>query len=137
MSGKSRGAGVARVRTDWGGAMSASQHDLGKQLRVERRRLVLQLEHHGIFEQENPGLGNHMADHATEVFEQAKSLALRQRLEQSILEVDQALRRLEQGTYGLCESCGHRIDPARLDVLPTAQLCMQCQQRLETMPPCK
>ena len=117
--------------------MAEPREDLKTRLAAERVRLVLQLEHHGIFEQENPGLGNHMADDATEVFEQAKSLALRQRLEQSIQEVDLALRRLAEGTYGFCESCGENIDPARLNVIPTARLCMPCQQRLETMPELK
>ena len=114
--------------------MAGQLDTLKRRLTTERQKLIQQLEHHGIYEQENPGLGNHMADDATEVFEQAKSLALRQRLEQSIQEVEGALERLELGTYGLCESCGRSIDPARLKVIPSAHLCMQCQQRTEIRP---
>jgi DnaK suppressor protein len=42
-----------------------------------------------------------------------------------------ALARFQQGTYGLCERCGMAIDPARLQALPYAALCMACQQHLE------
>jgi DnaK suppressor protein len=110
------------------------QDTLKRRLATERQQLIQQLEYHGIYQKQNPGLGNHMADDATEVFEQAKSLALRQRLERSILDVEQALGRLEKGTYGLCESCGQSIDPARLRVIPTAPLCMECQRRIENRP---
>jgi DnaK suppressor protein len=79
----------------------------------------------------NLGYGNHMADDATEAFEQAKDLALRQNAQQLLVQVTDALARFEQGTYGTCESCGEQIDPARLNALPSATLCIRCQQRLE------
>jgi len=78
---------------------------------------------------ENLGYGNHMADDATEAFEQAKVLALRRNLEDMLAEVNDALDRLERGTYGICESCAKPIDPERLKVLPYARLCMDCQQK--------
>jgi RNA polymerase-binding transcription factor DksA len=37
----------------------------------------------------------------------------------------------KQGKYGICESCGERIDPARLEILPEATLCLNCQRELE------
>jgi RNA polymerase-binding protein DksA len=79
---------------------------------------------------ENLGYGNHMADHASEAFEQAKGLALRQNAEQLLTQVEDALERFDQGTYGLCRHCGAEIDPARLKALPYATLCLHCQQRL-------
>jgi DnaK suppressor protein len=42
-------------------------------------------------------------------------------------EIDRALRRLDAGTYGTCEVCGQSIDPARLDALPAATLCVGCK----------
>lgn len=78
---------------------------------------------------ENLGYGNHMADDASEAFEQAKELALHQNAEQLLLKVKQALNRFDQGTYGTCESCGTAIDPARLQALPYATFCLRCQQR--------
>ena len=78
----------------------------------------------------NLGYGNHMADDATEAFEQAKELALHQNAKQLLTQVTVALERFDQGTYGLCERCNAEIDPARLEALPYATLCLHCQQRL-------
>jgi RNA polymerase-binding protein DksA len=78
----------------------------------------------------NLGYGNHMADDATEAFEQAKDLALRQNAEQLLAQVTDALERFDEGTYGLCDRCGAEIDPARLKALPYVTLCLHCQQRL-------
>ncbi len=80
---------------------------------------------------ENLGYGNHMADDATEAFEQAKDLALRQNAAKLLSQVNDALERFEQGTYGICEMCGAEIDPARLKALPYATLCLRCQQRVD------
>lgn len=80
---------------------------------------------------ESLGYGNHMADDATEAYEQAKELALRQNAERLLGQVNDALERLEEGTYGRCEQCGEEIDPARLKALPYATLCLRCQQRLD------
>jgi RNA polymerase-binding transcription factor DksA len=41
-------------------------------------------------------------------------------------QVDQAIRRIERGTYGVCDKCGRPIDPERLKVLPEATLCVPC-----------
>lgn len=80
----------------------------------------------------NLGYGNHMADDASEAFEQAKDLALRQNAEQLLAQVTDALERFEQGIYGICEHCAAEIDPARLRALPYVTLCLRCQQRLGT-----
>jgi DnaK suppressor protein len=78
----------------------------------------------------NVGYGNHMADDATEAYEQARDLALRQNAERLLRQVQGALERFGTGTYGTCEKCGAAIDPARLEALPYATLCLRCQQRL-------
>lgn len=80
----------------------------------------------------NLGYGNHMADDASEAYEQAKELALHQNAKQLLTQVTVALQRFEQGTYGICERCSKEIDPARLEALPYATLCLHCQQRLRT-----
>lgn len=79
---------------------------------------------------ENLGYGNHMADDATEAFEQAKELALHQNAKKLLAQVRAALDRFDQGTYGTCEQCSAEIDPARLRALPYVTLCLRCQQRL-------
>lgn len=104
---------------------------LRSQLEQEKARLqdvIAQMEIEG---EENLGYGNHMADDATEAFEQAKDLALRTNAERLLAQVCEALDRLEDGTYGVCVSCRDSIDPARLKALPYVTLCLRCQQRLE------
>lgn len=49
-----------------------------------------------------------------------------------LTQVDRALLRLKQGTYGLCEGCGKKINVARLDALPFSTTCIQCQREMET-----
>jgi DnaK suppressor protein len=45
--------------------------------------------------------------------------------------IQHALARLKRGQYGICQACGNDIDPARLDALPYAVLCLPCQERAE------
>lgn len=66
-------------------------------------------------------------EEATETLELEKRLALENRLNGLLTEVDRALRKLDEGTYGICDSCGKSIDPARLEALPQANLCMVCR----------
>jgi DnaK suppressor protein len=100
-------------------------------LEAQQARLLAMMAQMEIESDENLGYGNHMADDATEAFEQAKDLALLQNAERLLEQVRDALGRLDEGTYGKCESCGETIDPARLEALPYVTLCLRCQQRLE------
>jgi len=100
-------------------------------LEAEEARLLAMIAQMEIESDENLGYGNHMADDATEAFEQAKDMALLQNAERLLEQVRDALGRLDAGTYGKCESCGEPIDPARLEALPYLTLCLRCQQRLE------
>ena len=97
-----------------------------RSLRKERRRLIDELDHQETLAQERPTTGNHMADDATEVEEQAKSLALRRHLEGMLKEIDRAITRAEKGTYGICERCKQPISEERLKVMPAATLCIEC-----------
>lgn len=98
-------------------------------LEDERDRLEAVLAQMDANGSKNLGYGNHMADDASEAFEQAKDLALRQNAAQLLVKVSDALERFDEGTYGICEKCGSQIDPARLKALPYATLCLRCQQR--------
>ena len=66
-----------------------------------------------------------------DAYEREKTLALIQTLERKLDSIDHALRLARNGTYGICESCGERIDPARLEILPEATLCLNCQRQKE------
>ncbi len=66
---------------------------------------------------------------ATHVFEQQRDLALRDRDQQHLAAIDDAIARLDAGTYGTCTSCGKPIAPERLEALPSAALCIDCQRQ--------
>ena len=64
---------------------------------------------------------------ATETLELEQRLALEKRVRDQLAAVEHALHKFEEGTYGLCESCGQPIDPERLEALPQARRCMSCK----------
>lgn len=97
----------------------------------ERGKLEEQLQQMQPVEHEDIGHSNHMADDGTEAFEQTVDVAVQRTVETSLQEVERALAKFEDGTYGICESCGARIDRARLEILPSALHCLDCQARLE------
>ncbi|MBA7610741.1 RNA polymerase-binding transcription factor DksA [subsurface metagenome] len=70
-------------------------------------------------------------EEATESFELEKRLALEKGIKDRLAEVEHALHKFENGTYGLCDACGQPIDPARLEALPQASLCLSCKTHLE------
>jgi RNA polymerase-binding protein DksA len=65
---------------------------------------------------------------ASQVFEQQRDLALRDRNQQQLEAIDAALARLDAGTYGTCVRCGKPIAPGRLEALPWAAHCIDCQR---------
>jgi RNA polymerase-binding transcription factor DksA len=105
--------------------------ELKKRLEEEQTRLVEEIRELGAREEERPGYGNHMADDATGVFEQARNLSLRENLQDSLRLVQEALARFEDGTYGRCEDCGNIIEWGRLKTLPYTSLCVECVRRQE------
>jgi len=66
-------------------------------------------------------------EEATETAELENRMALEKRILDQLAGVENALKKFEKGTYGLCESCGEPIDPARLEALPQATMCMSCK----------
>jgi DnaK suppressor protein len=68
---------------------------------------------------------------ATQVFEQQRDLALRDRARQHLEQVDAALARLDAGTFGACLRCGRPIAPERLEALPWAAHCIDCQREVD------
>jgi RNA polymerase-binding transcription factor DksA len=61
----------------------------------------------------------------------SRSSAGRRSIGEDIEDVDRALRMLESGTYGICETCGRPIPADRLDAYPAARFCLEDQQRTE------
>lgn len=109
-------------------------YDKAKQaLLEERAQLKEQLERleAEAAKYESIGYSNHMADDGTIAFDQAVDVTLMRKVKASLEEVERALAKFEDGTYGLCESCGARIDRARLEALPRVRYCLECQSRHE------
>ena len=101
-------------------------HDPRAALLAERDRLRTELAE----EIEAPGQMTYgsQAAAASQVFEQQRDLALRDRNQQHLGAVEAALERLDDGTYGTCVRCGRPIAPERLDALPWAAHCIDCQR---------
>jgi DnaK suppressor protein len=72
-------------------------------------------------------------EEATESMELEKRLALEKRLKALLAEVDRALQKMDAGTYGFCDICNLAIDPARMEALPQAILCINCRQKMKNV----
>ena len=72
------------------------------------------------------------ADEAdVDAYEREKTWALVQSLQYKLESIERAIQLAASGTYGICQSCGQRIDPARLEILPETTLCLACQRDYE------
>ena len=76
-------------------------------------------------------IDQHPAELGTETFEREMGLTTLTIVEGELTDIDDALRRLDQGTYGICEECGKPIDEARLEAVPWARYCVVDQARVE------
>jgi DnaK suppressor protein len=113
-------------------AKSTKLADLRRYLEQERERLTKEIGRSQVTtDEERSGYSTHMADDATAVFEQERNVGLQRTQEHLLAEVEDALRRMDAGTYGTCRHCGARIDLARLKAMPTASLCLSCQEQQE------
>jgi DnaK suppressor protein len=109
-----------------------------KDLLISLRHRLLQegthLEEEGLKALEQEVSVDHMADFGSDSSEQETTLQLIESNSVSLRDVDDALKRIESRTYGLCEECESLIPPARLAVIPHARLCIGCQSKREGMP---
>jgi RNA polymerase-binding transcription factor DksA len=112
-------------------------HKRLEQERTRLRGLLGGFSHDEIDTMETESLGElsaydqHPADMGSETFERTKDLSIMAQLEAELEDVDRAFRRLENGTYGVCEACGQAIEGARLEAIPTARFCLTDQARAE------
>ena len=77
------------------------------------------------------GYTYHMADVATDNYDREFSLGLASDERKSLYELDDALKRIEEGTFGICDDCKSTITKIRLKAVPSARLCIKCQQKRE------
>lgn len=110
-----------------------------KRLEEERARLLHAV---SFLEKENPGniseeLGelaeggtdNHLGDTATAMYDRELDEGLEEGARETLAEIDAALQRIEDGTYGICEACGKPIGEDRLKAIPWTRLCIDDQRK--------
>ena len=114
--------------------MAVTYDELHQRLKQERERLTRELEQ---LRASAPPIGEmregspygKKEEGAVETFELEKRLALEKRTRESLAEVERALQKFENGTYGVCDMCGQPIGRERLEVLPQVALCLSCKMR--------
>jgi DnaK suppressor protein len=119
--------------------MASTIEDLRKSLLERRAELERDLEHMDAelkdlsIEQddERGGVGNHFADDGSSLGEQERIAAMRDDFREQIQMIDEAIVRMDEGTYGTCQRCGQPIAQERLEALPFAAYCITCQSHLE------
>jgi len=106
--------------------LTAMKIRLRKQQKVISRRIKVERERAGPGSVINPD----RADLAYDYANRARRISLLEKMEDQLGEIEKALQRIDAGTYGQCNNCGKFILPERLEALPYAELCIDCQ-RLE------
>jgi DnaK suppressor protein len=85
----------------------------------------------GLMRDAGDGAGNDQADVGSTTFERDHEMSLANNARDMLTQTEHALDRIDNGTYGICESCGQPIGKMRLMAFPRATLCLTCKQREE------
>ena len=107
---------------------------LDERRRVEHALATLRDEHRGSLDEEVEEIGasdNHLAETATATLGREIDYTLGENSGQVLAAIDSALRRIDEGTYGTCVSCGEEIRYERLEATPWASLCIDCKRKAE------
>ena len=110
------------------------RHDVLRRMLEERRGEIQ--EKLRVIREEIPSYQDEVRDteeQSVTDFAQEMDFALMEMKAQTLIRIDEALQRVDQGTYGTCDSCGQDITEARLSAVPFALLCLECQEREETL----
>ena len=124
------------VRADEKPWTSAELAEVRGTLEAERDRLrheidAAQAELDELLRDSGDGSGDDQADAGSKTFEREHEMSVANNSRDLLLQVEHALVRISDGSYGTCESCGQPIGKARLQVFPRATLCVNCKQREE------
>jgi RNA polymerase-binding protein DksA len=108
---------------------------LEEKQRVEHALATLRDEHSGSLDDEVDEVAatsdNHVAETASATLGREIDYTLGENSGQVLADIDSALQRIDDGTYGTCVSCGQEIARQRLEAYPTASLCIDCKRRAE------
>lgn len=110
-------------------ANDAASVDTRALLEQERDDLRRQLAELGFGEGGSLEYDPNFADSSQVTAERGEAETLAGKLRETLAEVEVALRKLQDGTYGACENCGDPIQPARLEAMPAARFCIDCASR--------
>ena len=104
-----------------------------EQMRDALRAELEALQHESANVDQNEGYGvkNHPAEDASELFLRQRNLAVANDLQAELYDVERALERVAQGTYGVCQVCGEPINAERLEARPAATFCIRHQRERE------
>ncbi len=80
-----------------------------------------------------PEFGDKTDENAQEISEYSTNLATEKVLESTLRDIEAALKRIEDGTYGICKYCGQEIDEKRLLARPVASACISCKTKLQSL----
>lgn len=115
--------------------MATKSSQIRVKLEAEKKRLqdeLAQLDNSQSMEERREGSPFwRREEEASESMEMEKRLALENRLNSLLVEVERAIEKFDSGSYGKCDSCGETIDQARMEALPQAILCLNCRQKLK------
>ncbi len=134
------GAIVGRLGTGSGPTTmdTAKMESLRGTLLERRERIEAELDQMGdeirsFADTQEPDVGakNHMADDGTNVFETERLATISDDLRDVLAQVNGALARMEDGTFGICQRCGQRVGEERLEAFPHVAFCIECQTILE------
>lgn len=113
--------------------MDQTTLDTFKTLLHDQKRALLAQANHTV-NQETSTVKEHLSDYAdlaTQESDQAFQLRIRDRERKLIKKIDQALERIDEGTFGLCECCGEEIGAERLKARPVTTFCIECKTKME------
>ena len=103
--------------------------------RVQKAIASLRDDHPGSLDEEVEEIAatsdNHLAETATATLDREIDYTLEENSGQVLTEIDAALQRIEDGTYGTCTNCGQEIPSERLEAYPWASLCIDCKRQSE------
>jgi DnaK suppressor protein len=107
----------------------ATQSVVRAQLEEERDRLRAKLDEMGFGDDGALPFDGGFADSSQVTAERSEIEAVAASLSDTLHETEDALAKMDAGTYGRCESCGGEIGDARLEAMPSARLCMSCASK--------
>ncbi|HZC29947.1 MAG TPA: TraR/DksA C4-type zinc finger protein [Gaiellaceae bacterium] len=103
--------------------------------RVEQAIANLREDHPGRLDDETEEVGGitpeHLGDTATATLDREIDYTLEENSIRMLTQIDAALKRIDDGTYGICTNCGREIPRERLEAYPWASLCIDCQRQAE------